>query len=86
MELLVVLVVAGLGVGVTIDDLDHPLSILELHLLLIGALTGNVLLAFLLAGRCVVTMGLLLLLLAELLCELLDLLALLGTMAPGVIH
>jgi hypothetical protein len=33
MELLEALVVAGLRVGVVVDDLDHPLGILELHLL-----------------------------------------------------
>jgi hypothetical protein len=86
MELLVVLVVVGLGVGVTVDDLDHPLSILELHLLLIGALTGNVLLAFLLAGRRAVVAGLLLLLLVELLYRLLDLSALPSVVVPGVVH
>jgi hypothetical protein len=39
-ELLAALVVAGLGVGVAVDDLDRPLGILELHLLII-ALVGN---------------------------------------------
>jgi hypothetical protein len=48
MQLLVVLLVAGLGVAV--DDLDRPLGIPELHLLLIY-LVGNLLLAFPLAGR-----------------------------------
>jgi hypothetical protein len=49
MQLLVVLLVAGLGVAV--DDLDRPLGILELHLLLLIYLVGNLLLAFPLAGR-----------------------------------
>jgi hypothetical protein len=80
-ELLAALIVTGLKVRVVIDDLDRPLGILELHLLLVIALTGNVLLAFPLAGRCAITAGLLLLLLMELLCKLLDLTALLGTAA-----
>jgi hypothetical protein len=45
---------------VAVDDLDRPLDVLELHLLLIVALMGNVLLAFPLAGRRAVVMGLLL--------------------------
>jgi hypothetical protein len=48
-QLLVVLLVAGLGVAV--DDLDRPLGILELHLLLLIYLVGNLLLAFPLTGR-----------------------------------
>jgi hypothetical protein len=85
-ELLVVLVVTGLGVEVAIDDLDRPLCILELHLLLLLALVGNLLLTFPLAGRRAIVARLLLLLLTELLRELLDLLALLGTVAPRVVH
>jgi hypothetical protein len=86
MELLAVLVVAGLRDEVVVDDLDRPLDILELHLLLGIALAGNVLLAFPLAGRCAITVGLLLLLLTELLRELFDLPTLLGAVAPGVVH
>jgi hypothetical protein len=68
---------------VVIDDLDHPLGILELHLLLVVALTGNVLLAFLLVGRWAVMARLLLI---ELLHELLDLPALLSAVTPGFVH
>jgi hypothetical protein len=84
-ELLVMLVVAGLGDGVVVDDLDCPLGVLELHLLLVVALVGNMLLAFPLAGRRAVMMGLLLLLLVELFHKLLDLPALLSAVAPGVV-
>jgi hypothetical protein len=75
-ELLVMLVVIGLRVEVTIDNLDHPLGVLELHLLLVIALKGNVLLAFPLAGRRSITVGVLLLLLVELL----------DVVAPRVMH
>jgi hypothetical protein len=85
MEQLAALVVTRLRVGVTVDHLDHPLGILELHLLLV-ALVGNLLLAFPLAGRRAITARLLLLLLVELFHELLDLSALLGVVAPGVVH
>jgi hypothetical protein len=87
MEVLAVLVVTGfkVGVGVVIDDLDRPLGILELHLLLLVP-GGNLLLAFPLMGRHAITAWLLLLLLVELLCELLDLPSLLGAMAPRVVH
>jgi hypothetical protein len=44
---------------VSVDDLDHHLDVLELHLLIV-ALMGNVLLAFPLAGRRAVVMGMLL--------------------------
>jgi hypothetical protein len=71
---------------VVVNDLDHALGILELHLLLVVALMSNVLLAFMLAGRHVVAVRQLLLLLTELLRELLDPLALLGTVAPGVVQ
>jgi hypothetical protein len=84
-ELLAMLVVDRSRVGVAVDDLDRPLGILELYLLVI-ALIGNLVLAFLLVGRRVITARLLLLLLAELLCELLDLPALLSVVAPGVVH
>jgi hypothetical protein len=82
-ELLAMLIVTGLGVRVVIDDLDHPLGILELHLLLVVALMGNVLLAFLLVGRWAVMVRLLLI---ELLHELLDLPALLSAVTPGFVH
>jgi hypothetical protein len=85
-ELLAPLVVVGLKVRVAIDDLDHPLGILELHLLLVIALVGNVMFAFPLAVRCAVTAGLLLLLLSELLQKLLDLPAFLDDVVPGVVH
>jgi hypothetical protein len=85
-ELLVPLVITGHGVGVAVDDLDRPLGVLELHRLLTIAVTSNMLHAFLLSGRHVIVMGLLLLLLAELLCKLLDLRTLLGTVAPRVVH
>jgi hypothetical protein len=71
---------------VAVDDLDHPLGILELHVLLLVTLTGNLLLAFPLARRCAAAAWLLLLLLMELLHELLDLLTLLGVVAHGVVH
>jgi hypothetical protein len=55
-ELLVALVVTGFGGGVrvVVDDVDHPLGILGLHLLLLVALVGNLLLTFPLVGRCAV--------------------------------
>jgi hypothetical protein len=84
-ELLAALIVAGLGVRVAVDDLDRPLGVLELHLLLVVALMGNMLLAFPLVGRRAVVV-LLLLLLMELLYKLLDLSALLGAVAPEVVH
>jgi hypothetical protein len=40
-ELLAVLVVTGLKVGVAVYDLDHPLGILELHLLLLISLVAT---------------------------------------------
>jgi hypothetical protein len=43
-ELLAALI--GAGVRVAIDSLEHPLGILELHLLLLVALEGSLLLAF----------------------------------------
>jgi hypothetical protein len=85
-EVLAALVVTGLAVGVALDDLNRHLGIPELHLHLIVALSGNVLFAFPLVGRRAVTVELLLLLLTELLRELLDLPALLGAVAPRVVH
>jgi hypothetical protein len=87
--LLAALVVAGfrVRVGVAVDNLDRPLGILEHHhLLIIITLTGNLLLVFPLVGRHAIIVQLLLLLLTELLRELLDLPALLGTVAPRVMH
>jgi hypothetical protein len=84
-ELLAMLVVTGLGVRVVVDDLDCPLRVLELHLLLVVALMGNMPLAFPLAERRAVMVGLLLILLVELFHKLLDLPALLSAVAPGVV-
>jgi hypothetical protein len=86
LELLVALVVSRFRVIVAVDDLDRPLGILELHFFLRVALVGNGLLAFPLAGRHAIMAQLLLLLLMELFCKLLDLLALLSVMVPGVVH
>jgi hypothetical protein len=85
-QLLVALVVAGFRVRVVVDYLDRPLGVMELHLLLIVTLVSHLLLAFPLTGRHAVTMWLHLLLLAELLHELLNLSALLGIMALGLVH
>jgi hypothetical protein len=87
-ELFAVLIVArfGVGVGVVVDDLDCPLGVLEVHLLLLIAPQGNLLLAFPQTGRRAIAAWLLLLLLRELLCKLLDLPSLLGVVAPGVVH
>jgi hypothetical protein len=84
-QLLVVLIITGFEVGVraAIDDLDHPLGVLELHLLLIVTLMDNLLLACPLVRRHAVAARLLLM---EVLCELLDLPTLLGIVALGVVH
>jgi hypothetical protein len=50
-ELLAALVFTVLAVRVAIDDLDHPLAILELHLLILIALISNLLIAFPLVRR-----------------------------------
>jgi hypothetical protein len=71
---------------VVIDNLNHHLGILGLYLFLLIALGGNLLLAFPLVGSHAVVAWFLLLLLTELLRKLLDLSALLGAMAPGVVH
>jgi hypothetical protein len=86
--MLAVLIVAGVrvGVGLAIDSLEHPLGVLELHLFLLVALGGNLLLAFPLVRRHAIMTQLLLLLLTELFRELLNLLALLGAVAPRVVH
>jgi hypothetical protein len=85
-ELLVVFVGAGVKVRVAVDNLERPLGVLELQLLLLVAVGGNLLLAFPLLGRRAIASWLLLLLLAELLRKLLDILALLCTVAPGVVY
>jgi hypothetical protein len=85
-ELLEVLSITGLRVEVAVDDLDLPLGALELDLLLVIALTGNVLLAILLAWRHTNAARLLVLLLVDLLPKLLDLPALLGVGTPQVVH
>jgi hypothetical protein len=85
-ELLATLVGAGVGVRVAIDALDRPHGVLELHLLLLIALGGNLLLALPLSGRHSITARLLLLLLPELLRELFDLPALLSIVALGVMY
>jgi hypothetical protein len=84
-ELLAALIVTGLWVRVVVDDLDRPLGILELHLLIVG-LVGNLLLAFPLAGSYAVIVRLLLLLLMELFHKVLDLPTLLSIVVPGVVH
>jgi hypothetical protein len=85
-ELLAVLIITGVRVEVAIDGPKCPLGILELHLLLLVALKGNLLPAFPLPVRHAIVAWLLLLLLAELLRELLDLPALLRVVAPGVVY
>jgi hypothetical protein len=85
-ELLVALILARVGVRVAIDTIERPLGVLELHLLLLVALGGNLLLAFPLLGRCAIAVWLLLLLLTELLYELLDVPALLCAVVPRVVY
>jgi hypothetical protein len=85
-ELFAVLVGVAVAVRVAIDSLERPLDILELHLLLLVILGGNLLLAFLLPGRRVVTTRLPLLLLMKLLHEILDLPALIHAVVPGVVY
>jgi hypothetical protein len=85
-ELLGAVIGVGIRVGVVIDCLERYLDVLELHLLLLVALRGNLLLAFPLLGRCAVVARLLLLLLVELLRELPDLPALLQAMVPRVVY
>jgi hypothetical protein len=85
-ELLVALVGAGVRVRVAVDSLERPLGIMELHILLLVALRGDLLLALSLLERRAITVRLLLLLLAELLHELLDLLTVLHAVAPRVVY
>jgi hypothetical protein len=84
-ELLATLVITGHRGVVAVDDLDHPLGILELHLL-IAVLMSKLLVPFPLAERRAIVAWLLLLLLTELFHELLDLLALLNAVVPRVVH
>jgi hypothetical protein len=85
MERLATLVVTGLGVGVVVDELQVPLGLLELHLLILFHLEIHLLFALPLAGRRTI-LAQLLLLLVELLCELLDFPALFHVVARGVMH
>jgi hypothetical protein len=85
MERLAALVVAGLRVGVAIDDLQCPLGILKLHLCVFLLLGVRLLLALSLAGRHAI-LALLLHLFTELFRELLDLPALRRGIARGVVH
>jgi hypothetical protein len=75
MEHLAALVIAGLRVGVAIDDLQCPLGILKLHLCIFLLLRVHLLLALPLAGRRAI-LALLLHRFAELFRKLLDLSAL----------
>jgi hypothetical protein len=85
MECLATLVVIGLRVRVTIDGLQCPPGILELHLYIFLLLWVHFLFALPLAGRCAI-LALLLHLVTELFRELLDLSALQRGMACGVMH
>jgi hypothetical protein len=87
-ELLAALVGVGVRVGVAVDNLQCPFSVLECHLLvlLLVILLDNLLLAFLAPRGHAIATRLLLLLLTELLCKLLDFSALLCAVAPSVVH
>jgi hypothetical protein len=80
------LIVAGLRVGLVIDDLQCPPSILELHLYVLLLQWVDFLCALPLMGRCAILSRLLLHLLTQLFCELLDLPALRHAMVRGVVH
>jgi hypothetical protein len=84
-ERLAMLVVTGLEVRMAIYGLEVPFDLLELHSVLHVLFRACLLFALLLAGRCVVTV-LLLQLLVVLFHELLDLPSLLGAVARGVVH
>jgi hypothetical protein len=86
MDLLAALVVTRVRVRVVIDSLERPLGILELHLLLLVAFSGNLLVAFPPLGWCAHVPRLLLLLLVELLHELPNLPTLLYAVAPRVVY
>jgi hypothetical protein len=73
-------------VGVAGDGLQHPLGILELHLLLLLNLWADLLFALLLTGMHAFMTQLLLHLFTIFLCELLDFPALLDVVVPGVVH
>jgi hypothetical protein len=77
------LIGAGVGVRVAEDGLQHPLGVLELHLLVL--LRIHLLFAIPLAGRCAL-LARLLLLLTELFHELLDFPSLSDTVTHGVMH
>jgi hypothetical protein len=81
----VALIIAGLRVGAAIDGLQCPPGILELHIYAFLLLWVRFLFALPLAGRCAI-LALLLHLIAELFCELLDLPAFQCGMARGVVH
>jgi hypothetical protein len=87
-ELLAVLVGTGVRVGVAVDSLKRPLGILEgyLLILLLVTLLDDLLLALPLPRGCAVAAWMLILLLTELLCKLLDFPALLHIVAPGVVY
>jgi hypothetical protein len=85
-ELLPALVGPGVEVRATVDGLGSSSGILERHLLILVILLDSLLLALPLPRRCAITMRLQLLLLAELLHKLLDLPALLSSMALGVAY
>jgi hypothetical protein len=84
MELLAALI--GARVEVDVDSLDRPFGILELQLLILVTLGSNLLLAFLLPGRRATVARQQPLLLMELPHKLLHLLALLRTLAFGVVY
>jgi hypothetical protein len=85
MECLAALVVTGLGLGVIVDGLHFPLSVLEHHLLILVLLGVHLLFALPLAGRRAF-LARLLLLLVELFHKLLDFLAITHTVACGVMY
>jgi hypothetical protein len=84
-EFLATLIGAGVKVKVAAEGLQHPLGVLELHLLILVLLKIHLLFSFPLAGRRVV-LAQLLLPLTELLRELLDISALSGVVVRGVMH
>jgi hypothetical protein len=85
MEHLTALVVTGLRVRVAIDGLQYPPGILELYLYVFLLPRVHFLFALPLVGRRAI-LALVLHLVAEIFCELLDLPALRCGMARGVVH
>jgi hypothetical protein len=87
-ELLAALVGARVRVRVPVDGLEHPLGVLERHLLilLLVTLLDDLLHALPLSRRHVVTVWLLLLLLAKLLRNLLDFPTLFRIVVPRVVY